>query len=57
MEVNVLDDIIDLPDSDGLTPLYMLCERGYRREGGGGDDDSDMEDETEKGIAKNNVFG
>lgn len=57
MEVGVLDAIIDLPDKDQLTPLYMLCERGYRREGDGGDDDSDMENETDVGVAKMNSLG
>ena len=57
MEVNVLDQIIDAPDQDGLTPLYMLCERGYRREGDGGDDDSDMELEQALGAASQNALG
>lgn len=57
MEVNVLDDIIDLPDVDQLTPLYMLCEKGYRRAGEGGDDDSDMENEKDLGTAKVNALG
>ena len=28
--LGILDQIIDLEDSNGATPLYLLCEQGYR---------------------------
>jgi len=39
MEVNILDEIIDLPDRDGLTPLYLLCEKGFLKEEDTGNED------------------
>ena len=39
--MGILDLIIDLTDDDELTPLYLLCEKGYIRE------DHDAGDVTE----------
>jgi len=30
-ELKFLDDIIDKKDKQGLTPLYLLCENGFRK--------------------------
>ena len=31
-DLDILDKIIDLEDKNGATPLYLLCEWGYRPE-------------------------
>ena len=29
-KLNFIDELIDKKDIDGFTPLYLLCEKGYR---------------------------
>ena len=31
LHANFLTEIIDYPDSEDLTPLYLLCESGYKK--------------------------
>jgi len=47
-KMNFVDEIIDVKDSNGLTPLYLLCEEGFRKK-------YDVDDEEEAlalGMAK-----
>ena len=39
-----IDDIINQKDADGLTPLYLLCEKGYAKDKDEGYEDSEEED-------------
>ena len=50
-KMGVHDQILNQTDRDGLTPLYLLCERGFKKENEASDDEFESDKEEEEPAA------
>ena len=51
-KMGFVDEIIDVKDTSGLTPLYLLCEEGFRRKRGQDDEEEALADGMQAAAAE-----